>query len=118
MVGAAPLAVDRTRLLSTLSDTDCGMLSRGGCVRRPRAALGSMSVWAVVSNHHGSAEPETAEQGGVMQSIPMVEQVAQEAGGARLPLPEVLYIEPTNRCNSLCTECPRTFGLGVEAPAT
>ncbi len=51
-----------------------------------------------------------------MQFIPMVEQGAQEAGGARLPLPEVLYIEPTNRCNSLCTECPRTFGLGVEAP--
>ncbi len=51
-----------------------------------------------------------------MQFIPMVEQGAQEAGGARLPLPEVLYIEPTNRCNSLCTECPRTFGQGVEAP--
>jgi MoaA/NifB/PqqE/SkfB family radical SAM enzyme len=33
-----------------------------------------------------------------------------------LPLPTVLYIEPTNRCNSLCTECPRTFGLGVEPP--
>ncbi len=25
------------------------------------------------------------------------------------PLPRALYIEPTNRCNSLCTTCPRTF---------
>jgi len=51
-----------------------------------------------------------------MRSTPMVEQRAPGTEGARLPLPEVLYIEPTNRCNSLCTECPRTFGLGVEAP--
>jgi MoaA/NifB/PqqE/SkfB family radical SAM enzyme len=29
-------------------------------------------------------------------------------------LPRVLYIEPTNRCNSLCTECPRTFSLGLD----
>ncbi len=32
------------------------------------------------------------------------------------PLPRVLYIEPTNRCNSLCTTCPRTF-LPMETPA-
>lgn len=32
------------------------------------------------------------------------------------PLPRVLYIEPTNRCNSLCTECPRTFGINTESP--
>ena len=31
-------------------------------------------------------------------------------------LPSVLYIEPTNRCNSLCTECPRTFGINTESP--
>jgi MoaA/NifB/PqqE/SkfB family radical SAM enzyme len=31
------------------------------------------------------------------------------------PLPRALYIEPTNRCNSLCTECPRTFGINTEA---
>jgi radical SAM protein with 4Fe4S-binding SPASM domain len=27
-----------------------------------------------------------------------------------LPLPAELYIEPTNRCNSLCETCVRTFG--------
>ncbi len=32
------------------------------------------------------------------------------------PLPKSLYIEPTNRCNSLCTTCPRTF-FPMEAPA-
>ena len=32
------------------------------------------------------------------------------------PLPRALYIEPTNRCNSLCTTCPRTF-WPMEAPA-
>jgi MoaA/NifB/PqqE/SkfB family radical SAM enzyme len=32
------------------------------------------------------------------------------------PLPRALYIEPTNRCNSLCTECPRTFGINTESP--
>jgi MoaA/NifB/PqqE/SkfB family radical SAM enzyme len=31
-------------------------------------------------------------------------------------LPRALYIEPTNRCNSLCTECPRTFGINTESP--
>lgn len=31
-------------------------------------------------------------------------------------LPKSLYIEPTNRCNSLCTTCPRTF-FPMEAPA-
>jgi len=31
-------------------------------------------------------------------------------------LPSVLYVEPTNRCNSLCTECPRTFGINTESP--
>ncbi|HVA88920.1 MAG TPA: radical SAM protein [Chloroflexota bacterium] len=31
-------------------------------------------------------------------------------------LPSALYIEPTNRCNSLCTECPRTFGINTESP--
>jgi MoaA/NifB/PqqE/SkfB family radical SAM enzyme len=31
-------------------------------------------------------------------------------------LPRVLYLEPTNRCNSLCTGCPRTFGLNTEPP--
>jgi MoaA/NifB/PqqE/SkfB family radical SAM enzyme len=36
--------------------------------------------------------------------------------GDTLPLPSVLYIEPTNRCNSLCTECPRTFGINTEPP--
>jgi len=51
-----------------------------------------------------------------MRSIPMVDQGAPGPEGAWLPLPEVLYIEPTNRCNSLCTECPRTFRQGVEAP--
>src|SRR5437868_2335553 len=34
----------------------------------------------------------------------------------RRPLPRSLYIEPTNRCNSLCTTCPRTF-FPMEAPA-
>src|SRR5579859_1416374 len=29
--------------------------------------------------------------------------------GRSRPLPRALYIEPTNRCNSLCTTCPRTF---------
>jgi len=32
------------------------------------------------------------------------------------PLPRSLYIEPTNRCNSLCTTCPRTF-FPMETPA-
>jgi MoaA/NifB/PqqE/SkfB family radical SAM enzyme len=32
------------------------------------------------------------------------------------PLPRALYIEPTNRCNSLCTACPRTFGVNTESP--
>lgn len=32
------------------------------------------------------------------------------------PLPRSLYIEPTNRCNSLCTTCPRTF-FEMENPA-
>src|SRR5687767_1974213 len=32
------------------------------------------------------------------------------------PLPRSLYIEPTNRCNSLCTTCPRTF-FPMESPA-
>ena len=32
------------------------------------------------------------------------------------PLPRALYIEPTNRCNSLCTTCPRTF-FPMEQPA-
>ncbi len=32
------------------------------------------------------------------------------------PLPRSLYIEPTNRCNSLCTTCPRTY-LPMEAAA-
>ena len=32
------------------------------------------------------------------------------------PLPSALYIEPTNRCNSLCTECPRTFRINTESP--
>src|SRR5437016_954224 len=31
-------------------------------------------------------------------------------------LPKSLYIEPTNRCNSLCMTCPRTF-FPMEAPA-
>lgn len=30
-------------------------------------------------------------------------------------LPTSLYIEPTNRCNSSCQTCPRTFGRGEEA---
>ena len=34
----------------------------------------------------------------------------------RRPLPRSLYIEPTNRCNSLCTTCPRTF-FPMESPA-
>jgi MoaA/NifB/PqqE/SkfB family radical SAM enzyme len=34
----------------------------------------------------------------------------------RRPLPQSLYIEPTNRCNSLCTTCPRTF-FPMESPA-
>jgi MoaA/NifB/PqqE/SkfB family radical SAM enzyme len=41
---------------------------------------------------------------------------AAEPREGRLALPTVLYIEPTNRCNSLCTECPRTFGINTEAP--
>src|SRR5687767_5194993 len=35
---------------------------------------------------------------------------------SRRPLPKSLYIEPTNRCNSLCTTCPRTF-FPMESPA-
>jgi radical SAM protein with 4Fe4S-binding SPASM domain len=29
--------------------------------------------------------------------------------GRMLPTPREVYIEPTNRCNELCTTCPRTF---------
>ncbi len=38
------------------------------------------------------------------------------AGRRGRPLPRTLYIEPTNRCNSLCTTCPRTF-YPMERPA-
>ncbi len=48
-----------------------------------------------------------------MISVPMI---APSETGNKLSLPTVLYIEPTNRCNSLCTECPRTFGINTEAP--
>lgn len=48
-----------------------------------------------------------------MRTVPMVLPVET---GEKRPLPSVLYIEPTNRCNSLCTECPRTFGINTEAP--
>ncbi len=34
---------------------------------------------------------------------------AANRAASRRPLPRSLYIEPTNRCNSLCTTCPRTF---------
>jgi MoaA/NifB/PqqE/SkfB family radical SAM enzyme len=48
-----------------------------------------------------------------MQALPVM---VRATPGTRPSLPAVLYIEPTNRCNSLCTECPRTFELGTEAP--
>jgi MoaA/NifB/PqqE/SkfB family radical SAM enzyme len=46
---------------------------------------------------------------------PITRDAARITFAAR-PLPRSLYIEPTNRCNSLCTTCPRTF-FPMESPA-
>ncbi len=43
-------------------------------------------------------------------------KMPKPANTPQRPLPRSLYIEPTNRCNSLCTTCPRTF-FPMEAPA-
>ncbi len=51
-----------------------------------------------------------------MITLPVARTDTAPAPAERLPLPTTLYIEPTNRCNSLCTECPRTFGINTEAP--
>jgi MoaA/NifB/PqqE/SkfB family radical SAM enzyme len=44
------------------------------------------------------------------------ESVAQERGIAATRLPVCLYLETTNRCNLLCTTCPRTYEE-LEPPA-
>src|SRR5215469_3138371 len=86
---------------------DLRTLCRAGWLRAVAAARGTNGHQV---DQGGGMSGDSVGAGGRARSPGRYfEQVAEHRGALAEAEPVCLYLETTNRCNLLCTTCPRTF---------